>query len=68
MTMAALLRARGGAVGPVRWLLIAALVVAAVAIAALPLLYVAIGLVIVAARRSALAPARPPAPVDPEGG
>jgi hypothetical protein len=52
VAIAAGLRAHGAAAPPVRVLLIAAGVVAAVAIAALPLVYVAIGLVIAAARRS----------------
>ena len=56
IAIAALLRARGPSVMAVRGLLVAAGVLAAVAIAALPLLYVAIGLVIAAARRSAAAP------------
>ena len=53
VALAAGLRAQGGSVRPVRGLLVAAGVVAALAIAVLPLTYVAIGLVIVAARRSA---------------
>ncbi len=52
VAIAAGLRAHGASARPVRGLLVAAGVVAAVAIAALPLVYVALGLVIVAARRS----------------
>ncbi len=52
VAIAAGLRAHGASARPVRGLLVAAGVVAAVAIAALPLMYVALGLVIVAARRS----------------
>ena len=52
IAVAAGLRARGDSARPVRVLLIAAGVTAAVAIAALPLVYVALGLVIAAARRS----------------
>jgi hypothetical protein len=52
VAIAAGLRAGGASARPVRLLLIAAGVVAAVAIAVLPLIYVAIGLVITAARRS----------------
>jgi hypothetical protein len=55
IAIAAGLRARGLSVRPVRGLLLAAGVLAAVAIAALPLVYVAIGLVIAAARRSVAA-------------
>jgi hypothetical protein len=51
IAIAAGLRAHGASARPVRGLLIAAGVVAAIAIAALPLVYVAIGLVIAAARR-----------------
>ena len=84
IAIAAGLRAEGASARPVRALLIAAGVVAAIAIAALPLVYVAIGLVIAAARRSGEAspveirpvrspagqPARDPAPVPdvPAGG
>lgn len=57
IAVAAGLRARGASARPVRVLLIAAGVIAAVAIAALPLVYVALGLVIAAARRSGEAPA-----------
>ena len=55
IAIAVLFRARGRAISPVRWLLVAAVMVAAVAIAVLPLIYVGIGLVIAAARRSAAA-------------
>jgi hypothetical protein len=64
VALAAGLRARGTSVRPVRGLLVAAGVLAAVAIAALPLIYVAMGLVIAAARRSAAAPAPRPGSVD----
>jgi hypothetical protein len=52
VAIAAGLRARGASARPVRSLLIAAGVVAAGSIAALPLIYLAMGLVIAAARRS----------------
>ena len=68
IAIAAGLRARGPDSRSVWWLLVGAGVLAAISIAALPLLYVAMALVIVAARRSAPAPARPQVPVDPEGG
>ena len=68
IAIAAGLRARGSDSRPVWSLLVAAGVVAAVSIAALPLLYVAMGLVIAAARRSAPAPARRPEPVGRAGG
>jgi Glycosyltransferase family 87 len=64
IAIAAGLRARGRDSRPVWWLLVAAGVLAAVAIAALSLLYVAMGLVIAAVRRSAPASARPPAQAD----
>lgn len=65
IAIAAGLRARGSTVRPVQGLLLAAGVAGAVAIAALPLLYVAIGLVIAAARRSA---GTSPGDVRPERG
>jgi Glycosyltransferase family 87 len=68
IAVAAGLRARGSDSRPVWTLLVAAGAVAAVAIAALPLVYVSMGLVILAARRSAPAPARPPEPVGRAGG
>jgi Glycosyltransferase family 87 len=68
IAIAAGLRARGSDSRSVWWLLIGAGVVAAISIAALPFLYVAMGLVIAAARRSAPVPARPPEPVDLAGG
>ena len=64
VALAAGLRARGTSVRPVRGLLIAAGVLAAVAIAVLPLIYVAMGLVIAAARRSAAVPAQLTASAD----
>jgi len=67
IAIAAALRARGSDSRPVWSLLVAAGLVAAVSIAALPLLYVAMGLVIAAARRSAPAPARAPEPVGRAG-
>lgn len=73
IAVAAVLRARGSSVAPVRGFLVGAGVLAAVAIAVLPLTYVAIGLVIAAARRSAAhagdqvrplpSPASPPASI-----
>ena len=52
VAIAAWLRADQRSVGRVRWTIVAAMVVAAVAIAALALLWVAVGLVILAARWS----------------
>ncbi|HUP55740.1 MAG TPA: glycosyltransferase family 87 protein [Methylomirabilota bacterium] len=73
VAIAAALRARGTGVVPVRGLLIAAGVVAAVAIAFLPLVYLALGLVIAAARRSGqgaadvITPERSPGPQPVSG-
>jgi hypothetical protein len=68
VAIAAGLRAHGASVRPVRGLLIAAGVVGAVAIAALPLVYVAMGLVIAAARRSGEASPAEIRPVRSPGG
>lgn len=67
VAIAAWLRADQGSIGRVRIVIVAAMIVAAVAIAALPLLWIAIGLVILAARWSRPAPSSdavraPPAP------
>ena len=68
IAVAAGLRARGSSSRPVSWLLVAAGVSAAVSIAALPLIYPTMALVIAAVRRSAPASARPPEPVGRVGG
>jgi hypothetical protein len=65
VAIGAWLRAEGSTAMQVRGLLIAAMVVAAVAIAALPLLWAAIALVILAARRSRSADATASAAASP---
>jgi hypothetical protein len=72
VAIAAWLRADQRSIGRVRWTIVAAMVVAAVAIAALALLWVAVGLIILAARWSqpAATPVEsgaPPAPAPATG-